>query len=257
MTIASHTKNTPYNHNGTKEDAIMERVRQYLPLARSIAARMRISFPSTVHTDDICSIALLGLVKAAQRFDASHGRSFPSYARTRIQGALIDELRRLDRNTRTQRKKAKEVQASMDTLYNKLGRTPTEQEIAAQLGVSLARYHQTLDEIRPISVVSLDAPVNDSEDGEQNLIDKLDTQDDTSDTPAICERKDLIKTIKQEIVNLPETNKKIIALYYEEELTLAEIAKAMGLSESRICQLHTQTILSLRATAERMINPIN
>ncbi len=234
------------------EQDVWTLVQDYLPLLKATVARMKIFFPPTLEVEDANSIGLRGLISAAQTYDSSRSASFATYARIRIRGAILDELRRCDRLSRRTRSKAKQLRATVEGLEQELQRAPTEEEVATALGLSVKDYQNLLEELRPVVLLSLDEIQEDDSDvpGSKGAFNDL-TQADSWD---LCERKELTKLVKLEFGRLPERHRKILYLFHFEELNLTEIAKVLGLSQARISQLYTEAILSLKATMRRAMN---
>lgn len=220
-----------------------ENLKNHMPLVRSVVDRMRASLPPTIDVDDLYSVGLLGLIQAVRRFDPTLGVTFASYASMRIRGAVLDELRRIDWMSRSLRVKAKKLTDVIAGIEQKEGRPATEAEVAAELGISSEEYSALLDELRPLSYVELDAVAGDED--ESNMHDVVpDEKQPTASDQAM--KNELIKLIVDRLQQLPEMQRKILAMYYFENLRLAEIAKVFGVTESRICQIHTQAVLSLK-----------
>jgi RNA polymerase sigma factor for flagellar operon FliA len=220
-----------------------ESLKQHMPLVRSVVDRMRASLPSHIDVEDLYSVGLLGLIQAQRRFDPTHGITFASYATMRIRGAVLDELRRVDWMSRTLRDKAKHVSEVISGIEQKLGRPATEAEVAEELGMSSQQYSELLDEIRPVSYVELDALAGEDEDASLHEV----VADERSPDPAqLALKQELIQLVVDRLQKLPEMQRKILAMYYFENLRLAEIARVFGVTESRICQIHTQAVLSLK-----------
>lgn len=220
-------------------------VQKHLPLVRQVVGRLAMSLPAHVDQDDLYSSGLVGLLNAVRNFDPQGGSTFESYARVRIRGAIFDELRRLDWVPRSVHDKARKVQAVMQELEQKLGEPPSAEQMAKALKLSVSEYHELLDEIRPATFVCLDAsPLNDDE--EENRHDRI--ADESQPDPLDCTaRREFAALIAKRITQLPEMQRKVLALYYFEDLRLREIAEAFGVTESRICQIHSQAILAIRA----------
>lgn len=221
-----------------------------MPLVRTVVGRIAMSLPAHVCPEDLHSAGLVGLLQAIRSFSTRGGASFETFARFRIRGAVLDELRRLDWVPRLIHEKARKIQNSFGELEQRLGRPPTEEEMAGALDLTPEEYRQWLEEVRPVAFVCLDAcPRADQPDGtSQHESIPDDSQEDPSDSASRSELKDLIgRRIRQ----LPQMQQKVLALYYFEDLRLREIAKAFGLTESRISQIHSQAILAIRSFIER------
>lgn len=228
-----------------------ERVEQYLPLARATAARLRMYFPGEVTIDDLSSIALNGLIAATVQFSPDKGKSFGRYAEIRIRGALLDELRKMDRFTRGQRSRQKRIEAVIQDLQSRFKRNPSEEEVADALEVPVSTYRSWLEQCRPIQLVSLDSTPKTHDDQDNNLQDVLEDVN-RIDSREIAEKHEMVDLIRQELKALPDPHRKVLSLYHYKELNLAEIAQVMGITESRVCQIHNEGILSLKATLNRL-----
>jgi len=227
-----------------------ELLKQHLPLVKTVVGRIAMTLPAHVDHDDLQSAGVVGLLNALRNFDENNGASFETYARIRIHGAVMDELRRMDWVSRSVRDKARKVQAVMAELEQKLGRPPSEEAMAAALKISVAEYRELLDEIRPVTFVCLDAVAGgEAEDGaEQHECIADEEQVSPVDTVA---HRELARLIAERIRQLPEMQRKVLAFYYYEDLRLREIAEAFGLTESRICQIHAQAILAIKTYLQR------
>jgi RNA polymerase sigma factor FliA len=225
-------------------------VEGYLPLVRTVVGRVAMTLPAHVCAEDLYSAGLVGLLQAVRSFSPDGGASFETFARFRIRGAVLDELRRLDWVPRLVHDKARKIQNAINELEQRLDRPPEEAEVAAALGLGLEEYQDWLQEVRPIAFVCLDAaPHADSPDSvTQHDSIPDDSQEDPCDYASRSELKDLIA---QRIRQLPPVQQKVLALYYFEDLRLREIAEAFGLTESRISQIHSQAILAIRSHIER------
>jgi RNA polymerase sigma factor for flagellar operon FliA len=223
-----------------------ELIQQYLPLVRAVTGRLAMTLPSHVDVDDLYSAGLVGLVNALRHFDPGNGARFETYARFRIRGAMMDELRRMDWVPRSVRDKARKVRAVMHAVEQEKGALPTEQEMARAMKISVTEYYQLLDEIRPTTFISLDAA--DDANGEEGATEYEAIADPSAQTPGEqAVREDLAQIVAERIQQLPEMQRKVLALYYDKGLRLREIAEAFGLTESRICQIHAQAILAIKA----------
>lgn len=230
-----------------------ELVERYLPLVKTVVGRVAINLPSHVNLDDLNSAGLVGLLNAVRNFDPEGGSSFESYARVRIRGAVLDELRRLDWVPRSVHDKARRVQTAIQELEQKNGQVPTPAQVARALDLTPREYEDLLEEIRPATFVCLDAaPGPDGEsDSDASRYETVadESQEDPVDTTS---RRELSRLIAERITHLPEMQRKVLALYYFEDLRLREIAEVFGVTESRICQIHSQAVLSIRAYVEQL-----
>ena len=219
----------------------------YLPLVKFIAGRIAMGVPRSVELDDLISAGVVGLIEAFNSFDAEKGVKFESYASIRVRGAILDELRAVDWAPRSTRAKSREMERAIATLENRLGRSPTEPEIAESMGIPLDDLHHLMDDISCTTLLSLDDLTYGSDDDKPvPLIDTL-GMPGQSDALSDLEREEMKGLLVEAIGLLSEQERLVIALYYYEELTLKEIGQVMELSESRVSQIHTKAVLSLRA----------
>ena len=225
-------------------------VQQYLPLVRSTLGRLAMTLPDHVDHDDLHSAGLVGLLQALRNYDPASGCSFESYARLRVRGAMLDELRRMDWVPRTVHEKARKIQEVMGRLEQELGRSPTEAEMAKAMKLSPAAYSELLDEVRPTAFICLDAACS-SENGDTGSLYEVVANQNEEGPVEQVSRRELKQVILERLKDLPEIQRKVLALYYGEDLHLREIAEVFGLTESRICQIHSQAILSIRAYLQR------
>jgi RNA polymerase sigma factor FliA len=220
----------------------------YSPLVKYVAGRTAAGLPPHVEESDLISYGLVGLIAAIERFDPSREIKFETYAIMRIKGAIIDELRAMDWVPRSVRARSREVERAHSKLEHSLQRAPTEQEVAAELNVSVDQLNDSLLQIANSSMVALDElwSTSDSSGDQVSLMDTL--EDTTAPDPAqALDLGDLKDRIANSIATLPEREKLVIALYYYENLTLREIGEVLGVTESRVSQLHTKAVLRLRS----------
>lgn len=227
-------------------------IEQFLPMVRSIVERVRINLPSHIEVDELYSVGVTGLIAAVRNYDAARGKTFAGYVSVRIRGAILDELRRLDWCPRRTRAKGRKLRDTIGELEQSLGREPTDKEIRESLNLSAGEYNKLLDEVRPVTFVALDD--SGLSNGEQDGASLHETIPDHAapNVREIMEKDELIRLVGERIDELPETQKKVLSLYYFEGLRLAEIAEVFGVTESRICQIHSQAILVLRSFVTRM-----
>lgn len=226
-------------------------VQTHLPLVKTVVGRLAMTLPPHVDGEDLHSAGLMGLLNAVRQYDPKAGTSFETYARLRIRGAVLDELRRMDWVPRSVHTKARKVQGVMREIEQAKGRVPTEQEMAQGLKISVEEYQEWLEEIRPATFVCLDATyTNDGEDSNSQYECFADMRQENPVDGAF--RQELSVLIAERINQLPEMQRKVLALYYYEDLRLREIAEAFGLTESRICQIHSQAILSIKSYLQRV-----
>jgi RNA polymerase sigma factor for flagellar operon FliA len=234
-------------HSGLHTDLLVE---QHLPLVKTIVDRMRIFLPAALEMDDLYSVGFTGLASAARRFDPGQGVPFAAFATMHIRGAVHDELRRMDWMPRTIRDKAKKYAESLSALEQRLGRAPTEEEIRRELALSSADYEALLDEIKPASFLPLDGEAY-TEDSDNVALHDIIADDTQTTGRDELQRKELVQLMIARLQQLPDMQKKVLAMYYFEEMRLAEIAAVFGVTEGRISQIHTQAVLGLRAFLRR------
>ncbi len=217
---------------------------EHLPQVRLIARRIHERLPESVNLEDLVSTGILGLISAIDRFDPGQKVKLKTYAEYKIRGAILDSLRGLDWAPRQQRRRSKLIETAVANLEQHLHRAPTEDEIAAELGLSLEEYHEWLVEIRGLNVGSLEHAPGE-EDGRDLLKFISDKQDDWPSH--LLERAELKRILAQAISRMPYIERTVLGLYYQQELTLREISRVVKLHESRVSQLKTQAIVRLRA----------
>jgi RNA polymerase sigma factor for flagellar operon FliA len=219
----------------------------YAPLVKYVAGRVSVGLPPNIEQADLVSYGIFGLIDAIEKYDLERGIKFETYAISRIKGAIIDELRAIDWIPRSVRFKAREVEKAYVTLENKLHRTPTDAEVAQELGITTGELHTIFNQISFVSVVALDELLAvGSERGDRlSLVETL--EDKGAESPEAAFEAEEMKTLLSGAINrLPEREKIVITLYYYEGLTLAEIGQVLGVTESRVCQMHTKAVLQLR-----------
>lgn len=230
-----------------------ELIKQHLKLVSYVAARLAIGLPAWVDRRDLINAGVIGLIEAVNNFDPAKGVKFESYASTRIRGAMLDELRALDWIPRSTRAKSREIENAIGILVVRLGRFPSEKEIASELGWDMDHYYKAVEQVSGTTLLSLDEMIDTSSSGEQ--VRRIDTvPSDESNTLDDIERRELIANVVKILQGLSEQERVAVSLYYYEELTLREIGQVLNVSESRVSQIHTTAILKLRTKLRMLYN---
>jgi len=226
-------------------------IEDYMGLVKRIAYHLKGRLPSSVQVDDLIQSGMIGLLEAMQKYDAGQGASFETYAGIRIRGAMLDEIRKGDWTPRSVHRKSREVSEAIRVIEARTGREARDEEVAAELGIDLETYHQTLQDAVTTQVLSIDTP-----DHEDLSEDQLSLQDAADDAEPM---QDLLQSQFQQqlataIASLPEREQLVMSLYYDEELNLKEIGEVLGVSESRVCQIHAQALVRVRARLKDWID---
>ncbi len=224
----------------------------YSPMVKFVAGRLGAGLPSHVEDADLISYGLMGLIGSIERFEPERGIKFETFAMTRIRGAIIDELRSLDWVPRSVRSRAREIEAAQAKLEHELQRVPTEAELAAKLGSSEEDLQTSLLEIANSSVYALDElwSVRDSSGDQVSLLDTI-ADDGAADPQEALATSEVKDRLTEAIASLPEREQLVVALYYYENLTLREIGEVLGVTESRVSQLHTKAVMRLRSQLQQ------
>jgi len=241
------------DYKKTKNPAIRERlVIQYAPLVKYVAGKIAIGMPQNIEFDDLVGYGIFGLLDAIEKYDPSKEVKFKTYAVTRIRGAIYDELRSIDWVPRSVRQKTKEIENVIGTLENKLGRAVSDEEIASELGCTVDDFHKDLLKISGTSLLSLqDSYFTGDESDKVSIVETIESP--TSLKPdVIVEKEEVKKIIIQTIDKLPDKEKKVLILYYYEDLTLKEIGEVLNVTESRVSQLHTKAIMRLKHNLKQL-----
>lgn len=228
----------------------------FSPLVKYVAGRVAVGLPANIEQADLISYGIFGLIDAIDKYEPERGIKFETYAISRIRGAIIDELRAIDWVPRSVRFKAREVEKAYTNLENKLKRPPSDAEIAEEMGVTLDDLHNIYTQLSSVSLVALDELMTvEGEKGDR--LSLVETLEDTKTTsPSDAFETEEMKSILTEAINrLPEREKIVVTLYYYEGLTLAQIGQVLGVTESRICQMHTKAVLGLRGKINETIHP--
>ena len=232
-----------YTEKGQLDRSAM--IKQYQPLVRKLAHYMMAKLPASVEVDDLIQVGLIGLADALSRYEVSQGVQFETFATQRIRGAMLDELRGNDWMSRGSRKSQKEIETTMRRLEHRLGRSPIESEIAAEMGMSLVDYQSLLGKVRGTQLVYLEDMSRNGED-DDSFLDRH-VGDSEADPMNMLRDHRLRESLVKAIKTLPEREQYIMSMYYEQDMNLKEIAAVLDVTESRICQLHSQSIARLRA----------
>ena len=222
-------------------------VKQYAPLVKYVAGKVAMGMPHNVEFDDLVGFGVFGLIDAISKFDPEKHVKFKTYAVTRIRGAIFDELRSIDWVPRSVRQKAREIEETVQRLEATLGRSASDIEIATEMGLNIDEYHKAMLKVSGTSIMSLnDVWYTGEENDKVSIVDSIESPQSLN-PDIIVEKEEIKKVIVEAINELPEKEKKVLVLYYYEDLTLKEIGKVLEVTESRISQLHTKAIMRLRA----------
>jgi RNA polymerase sigma factor for flagellar operon FliA len=247
--VAEDTQRLWREYKRTADAGIRDRlILTYAPLVKFVAGRILSGLPSHVDENDLVSYGLLGLIGAVERYDPDRDVKFETYAMARIKGSIIDELRAMDWVPRSVRARAREIERAIAKLEAELHRSPTDEEIAEKLGVELEELEDNLLDISRSSIAALDElwTVSSSTGDKIALIDTIEDPEGPQPQTAL-DATETKEAMAEAIAGLPEREKIVVTLYYYEELTLREIGEVLGVTESRVSQLHTKAILRLRA----------
>ena len=218
-------------------------LKQYSPLVRRLAHQMIAKLPANVEIDDLIQVGMIGLTDALSRFDAAQGVQFETFATQRIRGAMLDELRGNDYLSRGTRKQQRSIESAVHALEQRLGRVPVESEIAREMGLSLTEYQDLLGKVRGTQLVYLEDMSGD--EGDNDFLDRH-VVDEQADPLAQLQDQRMRQALVQAIKVLPEREQYVMSMYYEHDMNLKEIAAVLKVTESRVCQLHSQSIARLR-----------
>jgi RNA polymerase sigma factor for flagellar operon FliA len=236
--------------NKTERDNL---IMKYAPLVKTIVGRIAYKLPIDVsNRDDLINVGIIGLMEALEKYDHKRNVQFETYARFRIRGAILDELRARDWVPRSVRNKDSRLEKAFQALKKTLGRQPDEEEVAEHLGLTLEQYFKLLDETKGIALISQEDLGPDAMESE-NHADILGVTDHSNPMDMVA-AKELQHKLKRVIDELPQKEKIVISLYYYDEMTMKEIGYILELTESRVCQLHTQAILRLRGAVKDLKN---
>jgi RNA polymerase sigma factor for flagellar operon FliA len=243
-TVAQAWQEYKMNASATARDSL---ILNYSPLVKYVAGRVGVGLPANIDQADLVSYGIFGLIDAIDKYEPSRGIKFETYAISRIRGAIIDELRAIDWVPRSVRSKARAVEKAYSALENKLKRPPSDGEIAEEMDITIEELNNIYTQLSSVSLIALDELM--SFDGEKG--DKLSLVDTLEDTKTVgpmeaFESEEMKDILADAINRLPEREKIVVTLYYYEGLTLAQIGEVLGVTESRICQMHTKAVLGLK-----------
>ena len=218
-------------------------VDEFAPLVKRIAYHMMAKLPASVQVDDLIQAGMIGLLDAINRYEGSYGRQFESYAAQRIRGSILDELRDADWLPRSIRKKMRQIEAAVNKLEQRNGCVPSEQDLAEELKMSLDEYRSTLQSARGAQLIYYE---DFQQEDEEPFLDRLFIDEEGNPLNVLVD-ENLRTLLVKAIDNLPEREKMVMGMHYDQEMNLREIGEVLGVSESRVCQLHTQAIARLRS----------
>ncbi len=221
-------------------------IKEFAPMIKYVANRIAMRLPPHIEVDDLISVGVLGLIDAIEKFDPTRGAKFKTYAEFRVRGAILDELRSLDWVPRSVRQKAASLDSVCQKLQAKFGRPPEDEEVAEEMGMTMDEFFNTLNETHSMPLLSLeDLGISNDESDQRNLLDCLAGKSD-SDPQTQLRLTELKSVIAKAIDTLPEKERLMISLYYYEELTMKEIGEVLGITESRVSQIHSKAVFRLR-----------
>jgi len=219
-------------------------VQRFAPLVKRIAYHLMARLPASVQVEDLVQNGMIGLLDAISKFEAGMGAQFETYAAQRVRGAMLDGLRENDWLPRSLRRDFRRIETAINQLEQQYGRVPTETELAAALSMPLAEYQKLLQDARGHQLISFEDMLD---EGDEDYLERHLAADEANEPSQLLEDANLKQRLVAGIEALPEREKMMMALYYEQDLNLREIGEVMGVTESRVCQLHTQAVARLRA----------
>jgi RNA polymerase sigma factor for flagellar operon FliA len=235
-------KRIMYTPNGLNDKE--QCLKEYAPLVKRIAHHMMLRLPGSVEVDDLIQAGMMGLLDAAGRYDELRGAQFETYAAQRIRGSMLDELRGADWLPRSLRRDMRRIETAISKLQQKLGRSPNESEISKEMGITLPEYQHMLQESRGAQLVYYEDFHN---EGDEDFFDRHDFNTEGGPLELLLDER-FRSALIQAIERLPERERQLMGMHYEQEMNLREIGEVMGVSESRVCQLHSQAVARLRTT---------
>ena len=248
MSYTQTKPKSPQNKSEVREELVNE----LMPVIKNLAYKMSFGFNDPDLMDELISAGVLGLLESYERFIPKLGTKLSTFAYLRIKGAMIDELRSRGWTTRTQHAKVKQIEKVINQLENNLGRHPDEQEIVDFMGIDIDHYHSMLKNIINVKILNIDEIFEIAGEEKDKVVQYI--TDNTESPDDFVYLKQIKSILAKEIDNLPEKQKMVLSLYYHEELNMKEVASVLGITEARVCQIHTQAILNLRVSLKREIN---
>jgi RNA polymerase sigma factor for flagellar operon FliA len=243
------------NHSEIPPDLKETIVLEHTPLIRYIVNRIAVRLPSHIDLDDLHNTGVIGLMDAIEKYDPEKNCKFKTYAEFRIKGAILDQLRSLDWVPRSVRQKSRRLERAYGEVEQRLGRVANEDEVADSLGLQIEKFHELLNQVRGISLVNLEEIRGTNSDGERAGTFADIVEDVNSENPfASLKLSEMKNVIAQTIATLPEKERLVVSLYYYEDLNMKEIGGILGITESRVCQIHTKSVLRLRAKLKGMLD---
>ncbi|MBF0423928.1 MAG: FliA/WhiG family RNA polymerase sigma factor, partial [Magnetococcales bacterium] len=224
----------------------------YAPMVKYVASRISMKLPQSVDIDDLIQVGILGLIDAVAKFDPNRGIKFQTYAEFRVRGAILDELRAMDWVPRAVRQVSGHIQSVYQQLEGELGRPAEDEEVAQRLQITLKEFYEQLDSVRGISILSFEDIKPSLEEDEWDILEVL-ADPDVEDPLDAIGLQEVRLAMSEAIASLPEKERLVLTLYYYEELTMCEIGEVLGLTESRISQLHSKAALRMRAKMRRVV----
>ena len=225
---------------------------RYAPLVKYVAGRMAVGMPSHVDRRDLASYGMFGLLDAIDKFDVDSGNRFETYASRRVRGAIVDELRSMDWVPRSVRRKARAIERAIATLQQQLDRAPTDEELAEELGIDPETLADHLTQVSMTSIAALDGALSGADGDTITVIDTVVDDDQVTPDQAVDEQA-LRELLRSAVGRLSDREQQVLALYYFEGMTLKQVGEILGVTESRVCQIHSKSILSLRGRLEREV----
>lgn len=239
---------TPARSAGRAGNDQAVKLAEYAPLVKIIVARMRGKLPAHADIEELESAGMMGLLAAIERYDSTRGYTFQTYASVRIRGAILDELRAMDMVPRSVRLKQRLLARTSQQLEQKNGRAPTDEELRQELNMDKAGYEKLRTQTKPVSIIYLDASAESDSDCQHDSI----ADESVEFASTRMEREEMMELVARKIMELPDQHRKVLALYFNEGMRLAEIGELLGLSEARICQIRSQALEHLRRYVSRM-----